>query len=73
LGGLVPLAPYVLVGELYRALSLSVGVTLVALFVFGYVKGKMTGISPLRGGLQTVIIGGLASAAAFGLAKAISG
>jgi len=73
LGGLVPLAPYVLVGELYRALSYSVGVTLVALFVFGYVKGSMTGISPLRGGLQTVIIGGLASAAAFGLAKAISG
>src|SRR5580698_2933619 len=73
LGGLVPLAPYILVAELYRALSLSVGVTLVALFVFGYVKGKMTGISPLRGGLQTVIIGGLASAAAFGLAKAISG
>ncbi|MGA3240561.1 MAG: VIT1/CCC1 transporter family protein [Bryobacteraceae bacterium] len=73
LGGLVPLAPYVLMGELYRALSLSVGVTLVALFIFGYVKGRMTGISPLRGGLQTVIIGGLASAAAFGLAKAISG
>ena len=73
LGGLVPLAPYVLVSELYRALSLSVGVTLVALFIFGYVKGRMTGISPLRGGLQTVIIGGLASAAAFGLAKAISG
>jgi VIT1/CCC1 family predicted Fe2+/Mn2+ transporter len=73
LGGLVPLAPYILVAELYRALSLSVGVTLVALFVFGYVKGRMTGISPLRGGLQTVIIGGLASAAAFGLAKAISG
>jgi VIT1/CCC1 family predicted Fe2+/Mn2+ transporter len=73
LGGLVPLAPYVLMSELYRALSVSVGVTLVALFIFGYVKGRMTGISPLRGGLQTVIIGGLASAAAFGLAKAISG
>jgi VIT1/CCC1 family predicted Fe2+/Mn2+ transporter len=73
LGGLVPLAPYILVNELYRALSVSIGVTLVALFVFGYVKGRLTGISPLRGGLQTVIIGGLASAAAFGLAKAISG
>jgi vacuolar iron transporter family protein len=73
LGGLVPLAPYVLMNDLYRALSLSVGVTLVALFIFGYVKGSMTGISPLRGGVQTVIIGGLASAAAFGLAKAISG
>jgi VIT1/CCC1 family predicted Fe2+/Mn2+ transporter len=73
LGGLVPLAPYILVSELYRALSVSVGVTLAALFIFGYLKGKLTGISPLRGGLQTVIIGGLASAAAFGLAKAISG
>jgi vacuolar iron transporter family protein len=73
LGGLVPLTPYVLMSELHRALALSVGVTLVALFIFGYVKGKLTGISPLRGGLQTVTIGGLASAAAFGLAKAISG
>jgi VIT1/CCC1 family predicted Fe2+/Mn2+ transporter len=36
------------------------------------VKGKLTGIAPLRGGLQTVVIGGLASAAAYGLAKLIS-
>ncbi len=69
LGGLVPLAPYMLIDELSRALAVSVAVTLVALFVFGWVKGKLTGISPWRGGLQTVVIGGLASAAAFGLAK----
>ena len=69
LGGLVPLAPYMLAADLYTALGISVGVTLVALFVFGFVKGKLTGISPWRGGLQTVVIGGLASAAAFGLAK----
>jgi vacuolar iron transporter family protein len=69
LGGLVPLAPYILMTEIYRALTVSAGVTLAALFVFGLVKGKLTGISPIRGGLQTVIIGGLASAAAFGLAK----
>jgi VIT1/CCC1 family predicted Fe2+/Mn2+ transporter len=50
----------------------SVAVTLAALYVFGYVKGKMTGISPFRGGIQTVVIGGLASAAAFGLARWIS-
>ena len=71
LGGLVPLAPYMISGELYRALTFSVIVTLIALFVFGYVKGRLTGISPFRGGLQTVVIGGLASAAAFGLAKLI--
>src|SRR5206468_11561890 len=63
LGGLVPLAPYMLIRQLYTALSWSVAVTLVALFIFGYVKGRLTGIAPLRGGLQTVVIGGLASAA----------
>ena len=69
MGGLVPLAPYILIHTLHDALTVSVAVTLVALFLFGWVKGKMTGISPWRGGLQTIVIGGLASAAAFGLAK----
>jgi len=71
-GGLVPLAPYMLMSELFTALSVSVAVTLAALFAFGYIKGKLTGIPPLRGGLQTVVIGGLASVAAFALAKWIS-
>ena len=34
LGGLVPLAPYMLVGELYRALTVSVAVTLCSVFFF---------------------------------------
>lgn len=70
-GGLVPLTPYMLAPDLDRALEISVLVTLAALFVFGYVKGRLTGIAPLRGGLQTVVIGGLASAAAFTLARLI--
>jgi VIT1/CCC1 family predicted Fe2+/Mn2+ transporter len=72
LGGLVPLSPYMLVSRLPVALGISAVVTLAALFVFGYVKGRLTGIAPVRGGLQTVGIGGLASAAAFGLARWIS-
>jgi vacuolar iron transporter family protein len=72
LGGLVPLGPYMFAAELPEALKLSVAVTLAALFAFGYVKGSLTGISPWRGGLQTVTIGGLASAAAFGIARWIS-
>jgi len=72
LGGMVPLSSYMLLDNMQSALLASVAVTLLALFAFGYVKGKMTGISPFRGGLQTVIIGGLASAAAFGLARWIS-
>lgn len=70
-GGLVPLAPYMMMGSLDRALQVSVAVTLVALFIFGFVKGRFTGISPWRGGLQTVVIGGLASAAAYTLARII--
>jgi VIT1/CCC1 family predicted Fe2+/Mn2+ transporter len=72
LGGLVPLSSYMAISDLRTALTFSVAVTLVALFLFGYVKGKLTGIPPLRGGVQTVVIGGLASAAAFGLARWIS-
>jgi VIT1/CCC1 family predicted Fe2+/Mn2+ transporter len=71
LGGLVPLAPYMLLSQIDRALNISVAVTLAALFAFGFVKGRLTGISPFRGGLQTVAIGGLASAAAYGLARLI--
>ena len=72
LGGLVPLSSYMIVSDLQTALMWSVIVTLVALFLFGYFKGRLTGISPLQGGLRTVVIGGLASAAAFGLARWIS-
>jgi len=70
-GGLVPLGPYMFFKDSAQALTVSVAVTLVALFVFGFVKGRLTGISPWRGGLQTCFIGGLASAAAFGLARLI--
>ncbi len=68
-GGMIPLAPYIVMGTLFDALVMSVAVTLAALFAFGYFKGILTGISPFRGGLQTMAIGGLASAAAFTLAK----
>jgi VIT1/CCC1 family predicted Fe2+/Mn2+ transporter len=71
-GGLVPLSSYMLVADLRTALLVSIAVTLVALFLFGYFKGRLTGVSPVRGGIRTVIIGGLASAAAFGLARWIS-
>ncbi len=71
-GGFIPLLPYIFSASAHQALALSVGVTLVALAVFGYLKGKATGTPALRSALQTTVIGGLAAAAAFGLAKAIS-
>jgi VIT1/CCC1 family predicted Fe2+/Mn2+ transporter len=70
-GGLVPLAPYILISQIRSALSLSVGVTLLALFVFGAIKGHFTGVTPWRAGAQTTIVGGLAAAAAFFIARLI--
>ncbi len=71
-GGLIPLAPYMMLSSVTTGLWFSVGITLLALLVFGYIKGRFTGINPLRGGLQTVLTGGLAAAAAYLLAKLIS-
>jgi len=53
------------------ALWVSIGVTLLALFLFGFFKGRFTGLNPLRSGAQTVLVGGMAAAAAFGLARLI--
>ncbi|MHB8851947.1 MAG: VIT1/CCC1 transporter family protein [Ignavibacteriaceae bacterium] len=71
-GGLIPLAPYIFLKDIIISLYVSVAVTLAALFVFGFVKGKFTGINPWRGGLQTIFIGGLAATAAFIIARLIS-
>ncbi|MFO0773318.1 MAG: VIT1/CCC1 transporter family protein [Nitrospiraceae bacterium] len=70
-GGLIPLIPYMLVSDAMTALWISVAVTPIALFIFGFAKSRFTGIPPWRGGLQTVLVGGLAAAAAFGIARAI--
>lgn len=71
-GGLIPLAPYILLSDVQTGLWWSVGVTLLALAVFGWVKGRFTGINPFKGGVQTVVTGGLAAGAAFLIAKLIS-
>ena len=70
-GGLVPLAPYMVVAEPHRALLWSVPVTGLALFAFGYGKARLTGTSALRGAAQTAMIGGLAAGAAFLIARLI--
>jgi VIT1/CCC1 family predicted Fe2+/Mn2+ transporter len=70
-GGLVPLAPYILMDRVLPALWTSVCFTLLALFVFGSIKGNYTGVKPVRGGFQTVLVGGLAAAAAFLIARLV--
>lgn len=71
-GGLVPLAPYFLFNNPTDALRYSCIVTLICLFVFGYFKSKVTGQNPVSGAVKVMLIGALAAAAAFGVAKLFS-
>ena len=70
-GGLVPLSPYFFVSDSVQGLKISVVITLLCLFVFGYLKSKFTGVNAWSGGLKVMMIGAAAAAAAFGIAKLI--
>jgi vacuolar iron transporter family protein len=71
-GGCIPLGPYMLLATASAALGASVALTLMALGVFGYVKGHFTGTPPWRSAMQTVLIGGVAAGVAFVIARAIA-
>lgn len=72
IGGVIPLSAYLFLSDAHSALKLSVVVTIAALALFGGIKGRFTGVPVIRSALQTSIIGGLAAAAAFGIARWIS-
>jgi VIT1/CCC1 family predicted Fe2+/Mn2+ transporter len=74
--GLIPLIPFIYVYFVYFDLShlvnkidnvflYSIIFTMISFFSIGLVKGKVVNKSPVRSGLNTLIIGGLAAAVAF--------
>jgi VIT1/CCC1 family predicted Fe2+/Mn2+ transporter len=79
LGGLLPLIPYFCIGDeqVYLGLYISIGVMVVALFGFGYVKeGAVIGFGGGRNirmccfsGVQMVVVGSIAAGAAMGLVR----
>lgn len=69
LGGLIPLSPYFITQTPKAGLELSVILTLIALFLFGYVKGKFTVATPWKSAFQTLTIGAIAAGAAYGIAS----
>ena len=71
-GGMIPLTPYLITPRALVALRYSVVATIVALGVFGFVKGRFTGVSPWKSAFRTTLIGGLAAGAAFSIAKLFS-
>jgi len=72
-GGIVPLSPYAFGLSVKTALYLSIGVTSLALLVFGAVKGKFTEVPPLKSALETFMVGSVAAAAAYALARLLTG
>lgn len=68
-GGLVPLSPYFFVSSPAQGLKISVVVTLICLFLFGFFKSKITGVNAWWGAVRVTLIGALAAGAAFGVAK----
>ncbi|KAI4373227.1 hypothetical protein MLD38_011377 [Melastoma candidum] len=69
IGGAVPLAPYMVLPVARQAMVASVVVTIMALLMFGFIKGHFTGDKPLKSAVQTAFIGAMASAAAYSIAK----
>jgi VIT1/CCC1 family predicted Fe2+/Mn2+ transporter len=68
-GGMIPLAPYLVTPQAQAALRYSVAATILALAIFGFVKGRFTGVSPWKSAFRTTLIGGLAAGVAFAIAK----
>ncbi|MCB1537809.1 MAG: VIT1/CCC1 transporter family protein [Rhodospirillales bacterium] len=68
-GGLIPLAPYMMYGDIHEALPVSVVMTGIALVVFGAVKARFTGLKVVKTAIQTLVVGGLAAGAAYYLAS----
>lgn len=72
IGGLIPLTAYFFTESAKQGLVYSTIITLVCLVVFGLVKSKLTGQPLLKGAMRVAMVGALAAAAAFGIAKVIA-
>jgi VIT1/CCC1 family predicted Fe2+/Mn2+ transporter len=70
-GGLIPLSPYFFVANGFEGLKLSSIITLICLFIFGYLKSKFTGVNPWSGAFRVMMIGAIAAGCAFAIAKLI--
>ena len=72
-GGLIPLSAYFFTATPAQGLAWSAAITLVCLLVFGFVKSRMTGQPPVVGAIKMAVVGALAAAAAFGVARLVQG
>lgn len=71
-GGLIPLMAYVFTDTPFSGLYYSSIITVICLFVFGYIKSRFLGMNPWTGALKTMGIGIIAAVAAYLIAKQFS-
>lgn len=67
-GGLIPLVPYFFIALPMNALKITIIITLFSLFIFGYLKGRITGRPPFATALRVMVAGALAAGCAYGVA-----
>jgi predicted membrane protein (TIGR00267 family) len=72
LGGLVPMIPYFAYKDVNHALFTSIGVTVLILVLFGYIKAVVTGCTrkdAVISSAQTLLIGVLAASTSYGIVR----
>ncbi len=72
IGGFVPLCPYFFTDTPFTGLKFSAIITILCLFIFGYFKSRVTGQPAIAGAIKVTLIGAVAAAAAFGVARFFS-
>ncbi|UZJ57606.1 hypothetical protein CBS101457_006926 [Exobasidium rhododendri] len=75
-GGVIPLLPYIVIKQVRTALFVSIGITAGLLLAFGVIKqhysGARTGFKGYTyGAVSTLLVGGVAAAASWGIVHAI--
>ena len=72
IGGMIPLSAYFFAENVQRGLLFSTIITILCLIVFGLIKSKLTGQPLFKGALHVTLVGALAAAVAFTIAKLIT-
>ncbi len=72
IGGLIPLSAYFFTESVAEGLKYSTIITMICLVLFGLVKSKLTGQPLFKGTMRVALVGALAAAAAYLLAKLIT-
>lgn len=68
IGGIIPIAPYFFIADPFEALKLSSVITILCMFIFGYLKGKFTGQNPWVAAMRITVLGVLAAVMAYYIA-----